>query len=295
MESNTNISPLIVIAGPTGSGKTSLAIELAARFNGEIICADSRTVYESMNIGTAKPNAVDRQKVPHHLIDITAPDRPITVADFKILAQETIAEVASRGKVPFLVGGTGLYIDAFIYDFSFRGAPDYSARAEFETMSVGQLQERLNQLNLALPENSKNKRHLIRQIESGAEQPKVHNLRPNTLVIGLEVENELLAERIGDRLDDMFTSGLEIEARDLASKYGWDCKPMQTIGYQEFEPYFKGRVGLEDVKKAILRNTIRYAKRQRTWFKRNKHMRYIRKVDEAVDLITTFLNKKAAQ
>lgn len=295
MEPNTSASPLIVIAGPTGSGKSALGIDMAAKFEGEIICADSRTIYKGMNIGTAKPSEMERQAVPHHLLDVTTPDRPITVAEFKVLAQKAIMEIASRGKVPFLVGGSGLYIDAVVYDFSFRGTSDPAVRSKLDALSVEELQKKLIKTGLDLPENYKNKRHLIRRLESRSVQPKNNILRQDTLLLGLELENDLLKDRLAKRLDVMIAEGLEGEVRDLSDRYGWDCTPLQTIGYQEFNEYFNGSATLADVKQAILRSSIRYAKRQRTWFKRNKHMHYIRKVDEAVDLITTFLNKKAAQ
>lgn len=295
MESSTDISPLVVIAGPTGSGKTSLAIQLAQKFNGEIICADSRTVYKGMEIGTAKPTESERAKVPHHLIDISTPDQSITAADFKKLAQAAIIEVAARGKVPFLVGGTGLFIDAVLYNFAFSGTPDPELRAQLDKLSVPELQERLSKAGVQLPENAMNRRHLIRQVETGGWQAKQTQLRSNTLVIRLEVDPDLLKERIATRLAAMFDAGLEGEVRGLVKSYSWDCRALHTIGYQEFEPYFSGGAELADVRQKILTHSLQYAKRQKTWFKRNKHMHYIRSFDEAADLVTTFLNKKAAQ
>lgn len=295
MEPITDIPPLIVIAGPTGSGKTSIAIRLAQQFNGEIICADSRTVYKGMDIGTAKPTKLERTKVAHHLIDVSTIDRPITAAEFKTLAQDTIIEVASRGKVPFLVGGTGLYIDAVIFNFSFSPQPSIRDRVKLEKLSVAELQERLTREGIALPENSKNKRHLVRRLEIGGNLPRQTSLRPNTLVLGLKIEREKLKEQISARLDAMLARGLESEVEYLADKYGWGSKALQTIGYQEFKAYFDGSCDLEGVRQAIKTHSLQYAKRQKTWFKRNKHMHYIRSFDEGADLVTTFLNKKAAQ
>ncbi|MGH7157747.1 MAG: tRNA (adenosine(37)-N6)-dimethylallyltransferase [Candidatus Saccharimonadales bacterium] len=294
MESDTNIPPLIVIVGSTGSGKSSLAIDLAKRFSGEVICADSRTIYKGMDIGTAKPTLAERRQVPHHLLDVSTPDHPLTVADFKVLAESSVKDIVARGKVPFLVGGTGLYIDAVVYGFSFRGVADEALRAELEELSVEDLQSRLAQAGLKLPHNAKNKRHLVRQIEAQGRFIENRQLRQSTLIIGIEVGRELLEKRVVARLDRMFADGLQNEVRNLFAQYGQECRALQTIGYQEFEPYFRGETSVLEVKQAIARHTVQYAKRQKTWFKRNKYVHYIRELDESVDLITTFLNKKAA-
>lgn len=292
MGSNTDYTPLVVILGHTASGKTSLALRLAELFNGEIICADSRTVYKGMDIGTAKPTPEERRRVPHHLLDIISPDHPISVADFKAQAVETISKIHAKGKLPFLVGGSGLYINAVIFDFSFRGKSKPEVRQALRDLSVSDLQQRVFDLGFALPENSQNPRHLARIIETGSITAVNNKLRPNTLIIGMEIDKNELGTKLAVRLDGMLQAGLEQEAKRLSDTYGWGCKTLQTIGYQEFEPYFNGDVSLDQVRQAILLHSLQYAKRQKTWFKRNKHIRYIYKLDEAVDLLTTFLNKK---
>jgi len=292
MDSGTDNSPLVVIVGPTGSGKTSLALQLAKQFNGEIICADSRTVYKGMDIGTAKPTPQERKMIPHHLLDIATPDHPITAADFKSLATEVITKIDNKGKVPFLVGGSGLYIDAVIFDFSFRGEPNAALRLELAKLSVAELQEKVIALGLELPENDRNPRHLMRLIETGDVRKTNHVLRSNTLILGIEVEKEELERRLSERLDIMLANGLEEEVIRLVGIYGWHCPPLQTIGYQEFKEYFDGERSLARVKDAILLHSLQYAKRQKTWFKRNKSIHYLYELDESVDLLTTFLNKK---
>lgn len=291
MESEPNNPPLIVIVGETASGKTSLSLQLAQRFSGEIIAADSRTVYAGMDIGTAKPSAEEQASVPHHLLDISTPDKPITAAQYKLLAQQQIKVIAAEGHVPFLVGGSGLYIDAVLYDFSFRPLPDPAERSRLQRLSVDELQGLLQDADIPLPTNERNPRHLIRQLETNGQVAHAQTLRPNTLVLGIQTDRELLKERIGQRVDAMIDAGLEEEVRSLSGQYGWQTSAMQTIGYQEFQPYFAGERSLEEVKQEIVRNTVRYAKRQRSWFKRNTAIKYICNVDEAVDLITTFLNK----
>jgi tRNA dimethylallyltransferase len=291
MESKPNNPPLIVIVGETASGKTSLSLQLAQRFSGEIIAADSRTVYTGMDIGTAKPAASELAQVPHHLLDITTPDQPITAAQYKLRAQEAIADIVRRGNVPFLVGGTGLYIDAVLYDFAFRTPANPAEREKLQQLSIEELQTLLQQAGIPLPNNARNPRHLIRQLETKGEQAAPAELRANTLVLGMQVDRALLKERIATRVDVMLQAGLEAEVVSLSKKYGWDIPPMQTIGYQEFRAYFAGNATLEEVKQEIVRNTVRYAKRQRSWFKRNPSIQHICNVDEAVDLITTFLNK----
>ena len=157
--------PLIVITGPTASGKTSLAIHLAKQYNGEIVCADSRTIYRDMNVGTAKPTKAEREAVPHWGLDLISPGEVFSVAQFKEYALQKISEIRSRGHLPFLVGGTGLYIDAVLFDFQFGGPPSAVFRSELEKKTVTELQYYCHIHNIKLPENNKNKRYLIRSIE----------------------------------------------------------------------------------------------------------------------------------
>jgi tRNA dimethylallyltransferase len=291
MESKSINTPLIVIAGETASGKTALALAMAQQFNGEIICADSRTVYRGMDIGSAKPGLAEQCLVKHYLLDISTVDKPINVSDFKILATKAIADITSRKKIPFLVGGSGLYIDAILFDYAFSGGPDFELRKQLEELSVEDLQAMLSAKGIPLPNNARNPRHLIRRIETGGAVRLSTRIRPDSLVIGLQLSKEELDRRIEKRTHAMMSSGIEAEARLLSQQYGWKYPSMQTIGYQEFEPYLRGESTLEEVETKITRHTIQYAKRQRTWFKRRSYMNYICNETEAVDLITSFLNK----
>ncbi len=290
MPNKTTKGPLIVIVGTTASGKTDLAIQLALKFNGEIVCADSRTVYKGMDISTAKPTIDERTKVPHHLIDITTPDKPINVADFKSLANQSIDDILSRHKLPIMVGGTGLYIDAVIFDFQFRRSSQPKLRQELSKLSIEALQLRLRDEGIALPRNARNPRHLIRALETAGEVATRHEPRPNTLTVGLLLEKDELKSRIEARVDNMFDRGLEQEVENLVKVYGWSG-PLQTIGYQEFEAYFSGQQSLAETRTLIVRHTLDYAKRQVTWFKRNNSIHWLKKQIEVVDLITTALNK----
>lgn len=291
MATKSDNTPLIVIVGETASGKSALAMQLAERFDGEIISADSWTVYTGFDIGTAKPSAEERARVPHHLLDIADPCDGFSAAIFKRLAMRTISEVASRGKLPVLVGGTGLYIDSVLYDYEFLPAPAEKLRQELSNLSLEQLLQRADDLGLPTDTvDTRNKRRIIRLIENNGTLPKHHELRTNTLVLGVSIPREQLLERIRARVEAMLGTGLEGEARKLAKTYGWDVEPMKGIGYREWQAYFNGRQTLDETKQQIVRGTLALAKKQRTWFKRNKSIQWVKEQSEAVDLVTTFLN-----
>lgn len=252
--------PLLVIVGPTASGKTALAIGLAKQFNGEIICADSRTIYNGMDIGTAKPTVPERQGIPHHLLDVVSPDQPFTVADFQKRAYQAIADIHGRGKLPILVGGSGLYIDAVIYNYQFNA--DTKSRSQVNT----------------------------RHAKEGSYQ-KDQTVRDNTLIIGLVVEQDLLRDHIAERVNDMVCHGLIDEVKDLSQKYGWDISAMQAPAYKSFRAYLAGELSLEEASALFVTADTQLAKKQRTWFKRNNSIQWVDDPSKAVDLTTTFLNK----
>jgi tRNA dimethylallyltransferase len=256
--------PLIVVAGETASGKSALALDLAERLSGEIICADSRTVYKGMDIGTAKPTSKERAQVLHHGLDVVEPGERFTAADFKQLALQAIEDISSRGKVPIMVGGTGLYVDTVLYDYQF-STPEQAAQRD--------------------PQNP---RHLLKTAEPDSRS----KLRDNTLLIGLSVERDILKQRIVSRVQQMIAQGLETEVRQLVDRYGWGSDALKGIGYREWEGYFNGSKSLDETVASIAKDTVDYAKRQRTWFKRNKSIQWISKQSKAVDFATTFLNKK---
>ena len=291
MESAADNPPLIVLVGPTASGKSHIALRLAEKFDGEIISADSRTIYKHLDIGTAKPNPEQLQRIPHHLINVVEPDRSFTAADFKRAAIKVIADIASRGKLPIMVGGTGLYIDGVIFDFTFLPPGSKQEREQLDKLSVEELQHLLQARNITLPVNERNPRHLIRRLETGDASHIPRQLRPNTLVIGIQVDPDELRERITKRIDTMLDHGLTQEAVNLGRQYGWDVQALQTIGYREFRPYAGGVQTLEITRERIIRDTISYAKRQRTWFKRNKSIHWMYDRENIEDIITTFLSK----
>lgn len=287
--------PLIVIVGETASGKSALALELAERFDGELICADSWTVYTGFDIGTAKPTPEERARVPHHLLDVADPAVGYSAAIFKRQAQAAIADIASRGKLPIMVGGTGLYIDSVLYDYSFLPASDPAERAELNALSLEELLSRAESLGLDTDGiDLRNKRRVIRLIENDGNRPTKGPLRENTLIIGLQRPLDELQERIEARIDAMVAAGFPDEVRRLGEQYGYDCEPMQAPGYRAFSDYVNGSITLEAAKERFRRNDLQLAKKQRTWFKRNKSIQWIStpvsftQVDE---LVTTFLNK----
>ena len=284
---------LVVIIGETASGKSSLALRLAQRFDGEIICADSWTVRKKVNIGTAKPSVADRVLVPHHLLDVVGPDEDFTAAVFKRLAKEAIEDITSRGKLPILAGGTGLYIDGVLYDYSFLPAGDRIGREELNKLSAKELLDRVQQHNISTTGvDTRNKRRLIRLLETEGAQPAKHDVRPNTLIIGLKIERDVLKQRIIDRTDAMLAAGLEQEVRDLQEQYGWQCEALKGVGYAQWRHYFEGGQTLAETRQKIIKATLDLAKRQHTWFKRNKSVQWFDtsvKWPNVVDVVTTFL------
>lgn len=268
--------PLIVIVGETASGKTATAIKLARQVNGEIICADSRTVYRHMDIGTAKPTTAEQNAVTHHLIDVVTPNQSFSAVQFKRLAQKCIQAISQSGKTPIMVGGSGLYIDSILYDLQFGGKPDYSTRVRLEQMSDEELTTFVQAQNISLGGVSiKNRRHLVRAIERGGtpEQEKV--LRPHTLVLGLQVDREVLKKRIARRVQQMFVDGLVLEVEALRNKYGKDISALDAPGYKAVGAYLEGQITLEEAQQLFIKNDLHLAKRQRTWFKRNPHIQWV--------------------
>ena len=262
-------TPLVVVTGPTASGKSAVALQLAKEFGGEIICADSRTVYRYMDIATAKPTPEDRAVVPHWGLDLIDPGTRFTAADFKEYATQKIAEIRQRGAVPFLVGGTGLYIDGVIFDYQF-SETQQSLREAFESRSLEELVDYCNKNNITLPENSKNRRYVLRAIEQGG----VNNKRKqepidNTIIVGITTNMDDLSERIAIRAADMFADGVVEEATMLGNRFGWDSEAMTGNMYPIVRKLLAGEVTEAEAKELFIRSDRRLAKRQRTWLKRN--------------------------
>jgi tRNA dimethylallyltransferase len=284
--------PLIVIVGETGAGKSALAIKLAKQFNGEIIAADSRTVYRDMDIGTAKPTPKERAAVPHHLLDVVDPDEKFSAAEFKKMANKAIEEISQRGKLPIMAGGSGLYVDSVLFDYKFR-TPAANTREYLNKKSITELQLTILERGLPMPKNAQNPRHLIRMIETDGLVSVKSELRPNTLVIGLRTDREGLRQRLKARADAMFKAGLINEIKLLVKLYGWDNEALRAPGYKSCREYIEGVESLEAAKKKLVQDHLNLAKRQRTWFKRNKSIQWFSTPvnwHDVVVTVTTFLN-----
>jgi tRNA dimethylallyltransferase len=265
--------PLIVIVGPTASGKTALAVKLAEQLSGEIICADSRTVYKGMDIGTAKPSVAERARVPHWGLDLVEPDRPFSVSDFKDYADAKIAEIRKRGKIPFLVGGSGLYIDAVIFNYQFGKKATAEKRAALEKLSLDDLYKYCKDNDIPLPENSKNKRYIVRSIERGTYTAKRRGVPiSSTIIVGIATDRVILRQRIATRSEQLFEQGVVEEAIVLGKKYGWEYESMTGNIYPLLRSYLEGVGDAEEAKKRFTTLEWRLAKRQLTWFRSNPHI-----------------------
>lgn len=281
---------LLVILGPTAAGKTELSIRLAKRLNGEIICADSMQIYRELRIGTARPTEEEMQGIPHHLFGFLNPDQSYSVADYQTDARRVIGEIVQRRKMPILVGGTGLYIQALTGDLDFAQAkPDLLLRAqlsqEYEDKGGLFMHQRLAELDPKAAEriHPNDKKRLIRRLEILKEFQKEdeYNFRRtggefDSLKIGIGKEREQLYRDINLRVDQMFACGLEGEVRGIWQKYGSGIQAFSAIGYKEFLPYFKKEVDINEVICKIKQNTRHFAKRQLTWYRRDEqiHWRY---------------------
>jgi tRNA dimethylallyltransferase len=268
--------PLVVIVGPTASGKSSIAVDLAVEHNGEIICADSRTIYTGMDIGTAKPSQYDQSRAPHWGLDIVMPGQPFSAADFKAYAVQTIAEIRARGHVPFLVGGTGLYVDGIIFDYEFGPPVDLEKRAEFERMSLDELHNYCIQNNIKLPENDQNKRYVIRAIEQKNISAKgLTTPVANTIIVGITTESSKLRSRITKRSEQLFAAGVVQEAQALGALYGWETQAMTGNIYRLAHAYLNNEISLAELKEKNETADRKLAKRQMTWLKRNEHIHWL--------------------
>lgn len=287
----SNKLPLVVIVGPTASGKTSLAVKLAQSYGGEIISADSRTVYRGMDIGTAKPTQEERSQVPHWGLDLVNPDERFTAADFQGYAQQKIIEVRSRGHVPFLVGGTGLYIDAVVFDYQFEHNRDSALRQKFASWSLEELYEYCISNNIDLPENAKNKRYVIRAIEQKGINT-TRKLKPgnDTVIVGIATDKNILRARIEKRTEQLFDDGVVKEATLLGERYGWQYESMTGNIYRLAKLYLEGELNLDQYKKRFTTLDWQLAKRQITWLRRNPFINWL-SLEEAEDYLSLLLAK----
>lgn len=282
-------APLVVIVGPTASGKTSLAIRLAKKFGGEIICADSRTIYKGVNIGTAKPTQDEQNDVPHWGIDLVNPDEQYSAADFKKYALQKITEIRVRGHVPFLVGGTGLYVDGVILDYSFGDRADINLRQKLERMTLGELQNYCVKNNIELPENNQNKRYVMRAIErNGQKTSSVDRPLDNTIVVGITTDKSELMQRIRQRFEQMFKDGIVKEAKALGESYGWNAPALTGNIYRFAKQYLDSDLTKDEFMQNFVQADWRLAKRQLTWFKRREFIKWFSAI-EAEEFLASYL------
>lgn len=280
----------IVICGPTGSGKTKLAIDLANSINGEIISADSIAVYKGLDVGAAKPDINERKQAVHYMIDVVEPSQEFSVAEYKETARKIMFSLLKQGKVPIICGGTGYYIDALLYDFSYGNCPkNEEFRKECDEIiqkeGIGVLYERLKQVDAKTAEilHLNDKMRIVRALEifETTGQKKSEIVDEKTPVVkffafSYNDEREKLYQRINTRVDEMFKSGLVAEVQGLLENGVKPCdQSMQGIGYKEVvEGLFNG-FSEDEMKETVKRNTRRYAKRQITWFKRLDNLIYV--------------------
>ncbi len=272
--------PLVVIVGPTACGKTALSVEVAKQCGGEIICADSRTIYKGMDIGTAKPSAKEQQGVTHWGLDLVEPGEYYSVSDFKNYAVQKISEIRGRGHVPFLVGGTGLYINSVIFDYKFGKPAEAKLRSKLQHMTLEQLHNHCLVNGIVLPENYKNKRYVIRSIEKNGEILQTQDqLIDNCVVVGISTVREELRNRIAKRAENIFDSNVIDEAKFLSDKYGWDSEAMKSNVYPLIHQYLDETMSLKDIKEKFIVLDWRLAKRQLTWLRRNKFIHWLSLID----------------
>jgi len=282
---------LVVLIGPTAVGKTKLSIELAKKLNGEIISGDSMQIYKGMNIGTAKIKEHEMEGIPHHLIDLKNPSEEFSVAEFQKLARKAIASITKRGKMPMIVGGTGLYIQAVLYDdYQFSDIQsDPEIRKELENFLHEHgnlaLYERLQEIDPDSAEriHPNNARRVIRALEifyktgkKMSEHIKTHeaNERYHTAIIGLTMDRDVLYQRIDKRVDEMIEEGLIEEAKSLYDSGVRGVQSAQAIGYKELYDFFDGKASLAEAIETLKKNTRRYAKRQLTWFRNKMNVKW---------------------
>jgi tRNA dimethylallyltransferase len=283
---------LVVIVGPTASGKSDLALKIARGFSGEIIAADSRTIYKGMDIGTAKASKKEQSLVPHWGLDLVEPGQVFNAHAFKKYAEEKIEDIQSRGELPILVGGTGLYIDAIIFDFSFAESGNAEQREELEKLSTAQLQSVIKDSNYPMPENFLNRRHLIRTIEKKGLSGGKSSIKDNVLIIGLLPPAEELKTRIYSRAAAYFSKGLLQETKELLEKYGVQAlQKTHGIAYAATVKMLKNELKQEEALELVQKQEWQYARRQRTWFKRNKFINWYESPDKAYKEISINLNK----
>ncbi|MBX5318118.1 tRNA (adenosine(37)-N6)-dimethylallyltransferase MiaA [Staphylococcus caprae] len=315
---NQNKPFLVVVVGPTASGKTELSIEIAKKFNGEVISGDSMQVYKHMDIGTAKVTRDEMDGIPHHMIDILEPDESISAYEFKKRAEACIEDIINRRKLPIIAGGTGLYIQSLLYNYAFEDETVshekmqivHAQLAELEQYNNEKLHHYLASFDSESAENihPNNRKRVLRAIEYYLKTKKLLSSRKkvqqftenyDTLLIGIEMSRETLYFKINKRVDIMLGHGLFKEVQQLVEQGFETSQSMQAIGYKELVPVVKGNMNMDDAVEKLKQHSRQYAKRQLTWFKNKMNVHWLNKetmsLQMMLDEITTQINKRSSR
>ncbi len=301
-----HLDKVVVIVGPTASGKTALSLKLSKKFSGEIISADSRQIYRGMDIGTAKVSKEKMNVIKHHLIDIKNPNQDYTVAEFKKDAIKAINKIITLDKLPIIVGGTGLYISSLVNNLEIPKIKENKklrAKIEKEIKEKG-LEYVFDKLIELDPEaayivDPLNPRRVVRALEVATISGKPYTLQRKVgkplfefLEIGIIQSPEILRQRISNRISQMIKDGLVDEVKSLVSKYGYQVKVFDAIDYREIIGYLKSEISLDQAIELMTKNTWHYGKRQITWFKKDKKIHWIKNQKEAENLVAKFIKNK---
>ena len=298
---------VIVIVGPTASGKTSLSIELAKRINGEIVSCDSMQIYKDMDIGSAKPTKEEMQGIKHYMIDIVTPEERFSVAEYKKQAELAIEEILQKGKTPIVIGGTGLYANSLIYGIEYNDIKldeEYRKKLEMIALTESGLEELYNQAikidEKAMEIISRNdKKRIIRVLEiyhsTGKTKTELevesrkNGVKYDYKVFTINMDRDILYERINKRVDIMLENGLIEEVKNILIKYKKFPTAMQGLGYKEVVEYLKNEISKEEMIEKIKQETRRYAKRQLTWFRKNKETMWLNGLEDVQNNIDIIL------
>ncbi len=292
---------VVVILGPTASGKSDLAINLAEEFGGEVVSADSRQVYKGMDLGTGKVTPEEKKRVPHHLLDVADPKETFTAGQFKRLGEKSLRDILERGKIPIVCGGTAFYIKILIGDMELpKVPPDWSIRKKLEKRSNEELYQELYKKD---PERARNidkhnKRRIIRALEiiekTGKPVPKNQKGSSpyNVLFLGIDVEREKLHEKIERRLKERVDQGMIKEVQELKdSGVSWERLEEFGLEYRWVARYLQGKVSYEEMMESLLSDIKKFSKRQRLWWKNDERINWIKTQEEARELISDFLRE----
>lgn len=301
---------VIVIGGPTASGKTALSIELAKKINGEIVSADSMQIYKDMNIGTAKPTIQEMQGIKHYMLDFVSPEQRYSVADYKKESKKAIKEILEKGKVPIVIGGTGLYIESLIYEIDFPEIEtDLEYRKELETIVEEKGLEYLYNKALKIDKRAmekishNDKKRILRVLEiyhqtgktkSELDEESRKDPEYDYKVFAIDMQRNILYDRINKRVDIMLQNGLVDEVKEICDNYKEFPTAMQGLGYKEVVEYLKNKTSYEEMTEKIKTESRRYAKRQLTWFRKYQDIVWIdglNNLEENIDIILNEYNK----